>query len=538
MSRPTVSQAGAWRPEALHRLADEWDHDARRLSALVDGAEAAAARSRDYWSGAAADTARQHAQRISAEAAAVVRSLVTASVAAHDGADQMAAARFDVVAWVEKAHGEGFAVADDGSVTVGAGPAPLLVLLAGGDAAVADELLDARAEELGERISGALQRLGAADADAAGDISAAFDQNRARPPEATVPAGAWPVQAADVVGAWPVTSQDRIATQIAAMSAEQRDRLVAEFPRQVGNTDGVPWAMRIAANRVNIAEAIVAETGRDAASQRRIAFYRSLLGEIDDPAGAGGRIQRQIVAFDPSRASLVELNGDIATARSVAVLVPGVNTTIDGSAANTATARRFVSATHGEVAMITYLGGPFPQVHNPAEVFLEAANTHYALHMAPRLVAFSEDVDRAVGDIPVTVIGHSYGGSIVGTAEALGLTSDRTLFLAAAGAGVGVDDPGDWHNRNPDVLRYSMTAPGDFIETVQGIPGGPHGADPDEIDGVIALDTGYYDDGRRVFGWESHTGMLNRPSDSWRTILAVITGDSQTVHRASVGAPQ
>ena len=65
--------------------------------------------------------------------------------------------------------------------------------------------------------------------------------------------------------------------------------------------------------------------------------------------------------------------------------------------------------------------------------------------MAPHLVSFSQDVDRTVDatgrPMPVTYIGHSYGGSIVGTAEALGLTADRTLYVAAAGAGVGVDDP-------------------------------------------------------------------------------------------------
>jgi alpha/beta hydrolase family protein len=537
--RPTVSQAQAWRPDALRRLRDEWDGVARRLSDQVDGATADVERTRDHWNGATADAARRHAQRIAAETATVVRILIAASVAAYDGADQMAAARSDVLARVDKARAEGFAVADDGSVTAGADPAPLLVLLAGGDEAVADELLQARAAELGEQIAAALDRLGAADADAAADIADAFAPNRPTPSAVTVPAGAWPVQAVDVVDAWPAMSQDRIAAQIAAMTSEQRDRLVAELPRQVGNTDGVPWDMRIAANRLNIAEAIVTETGRDADSRRRIALYRGLLGEIDDPTGAGGRIQRQILAFDPGRASLVELNGDLSAARSVAVLVPGVNTTIDGSAANTTTARRFVSATRSDVAVITYLGGPFPQVDDPAGVLLGAADPRYALTMAPRLVAFSEDIDRVVDDgVPVTVIGHSYGGSIVGTAEELGLTSDRTLFLAAAGAGVGVDDPSDWHNRNPDVLRFSMTAPGDFIEAVQGIPGGPHGADPDEIDGVIRLRTGYYDDGRPVSGWEAHTGMLNRPSDSWRTILAVITGDSQTLHRASAGAPQ
>jgi len=326
-------------------------------------------------------------------------------------------------------------------------------------------------------------------------------------------------------------SQDRIGEQIAAMTPAQRQRLITEFPQQVGNTDGVPWDMRVVVNRVNIAQAIV-----DTDDPGRIALYRSLLGEVDDPARSGQRVDRQILAFDPVRASLVELNGDLSTARSVAVLVPGLNTTIEGSTANTQTARRFVSATRGEVATITYLGGRFPHGQNAAAGLADAASPRYALDMAPRLVAFSEDVDRTVDatkrPIPVTYIGHSYGGSIVGTAEALGLTADRTLYVAAAGAGVGVDDPSDWHNRNPDVLRFSMTAPGDFIEAVQGVPGGPHGADPDEIPGVIRLATGHYDDGRLMAGPQAHSDILNWPSDAWRNILAVITGDSETLHQS------
>jgi hypothetical protein len=326
-------------------------------------------------------------------------------------------------------------------------------------------------------------------------------------------------------------SQDRIGEQIAAMTPAQRQRLIAEFPQQVGNTDGMPWDMRIAANRVNIAQAII-----DSDDPRRVAFYRTLLGEVDDPARTGRRVDRQILAFDPARASLVELNGNLSTAKSVAVLVPGLNTTIEGSAANTQTARRLVAATRGDVAAITYLGGPFPQGRNVAAALADAANPRYALDMAPRLVAFSEDVDRTVDatgrPIPVTYIGHSYGGSIVGTAEALGLTSDRTLYVAAAGAGVGVDDPSGWHNRNADVLRFTMTAPGDFIEAVQGVPGGPHGADPDEMPGVIRLPTGHYDDGRLMAGPQAHSDVLNWPSDAWRNILAVITGDSETLHQS------
>jgi hypothetical protein len=170
---------------------------------------------------------------------------------------------------------------------------------------------------------------------------------------------------------------------------------------------------------------------------------------------------------------------------------------------------------------------------------VDAASPRYALDMAPRLVAFSEDVDRTVdakaadgAPVPVTYIGHSYGGSILGTAEAMGLTADQTMYIAAAGAGVGVDDPGDWHNRNPDVVRFSMTAPGDLIQAVQGIPGGPHGADPDEMPGVIHLATGYYDDGRVMAGRQAHSDVLNSPSDSWRNILAVITGDRERIRPA------
>nr|CRL67355.1 alpha/beta hydrolase [Mycolicibacterium malmesburyense] len=467
-----------------------------------------------FWTGAAAETARDKAKSIVATADTLARALVLAASAARDGAAQIDAARAAVVGLVETARSEGFAVDDAESVAVHAPPSSLLVTLSGGAPSVAVEMLTVRAAELTRRLGDALDRLAAADADAAADLTEAF----------VVPSAGQHAAEADAVAAWPNTSQDRIAAQIAAMTPEQRQRLIDEFPAQVGNTDGVPWEMRVEANRTNVAQAVLREHDPE-----RLAVYRQLLGEIDDPAGKQGRLDRQILGFDPARSSLIELHGDVGSASSVAVLVPGLNTTVTGSAANAQTARRFVTATRGDVATITYLGGPFPRGDNVVGGLAAAADPRYALSMAPRLVAFTEDVDRRVDStgrrIPVTVIGHSYGGSIVGTAEALGMTSDRTLYVAAAGAGVGVDDPGDWHNRNPHVLRFSMTPPGDFITAVQGIPGGPHGADPDEMPGVISLPAGRYDDGRPMAGPGAHSDVLNTPSDAWRAILGVITGD-------------
>ena len=528
MTRPTVAQAEAWKPDSLRRTADDWDAAAVDLQARVDAVVDGIDGSRDFWTGSAAEAARRQGGTVSAGGAVATRCLITAAVAARDGAEQIGSAQADVLDLVAAARAEGFVVADDGSVTGGA-ISPLLVPLTGGSPPVTCDVLTTR-------IVAALDRLGAADADTARDIVEALNPPHA-PPAPTALAGTWPVPLADVVAGWSAIGQDRIANQIASMTPEQRQRLIDEFPKQVGNTDGVPWAMRIAANRVNIAQAIADERREGkSGSQGRIAFYQGLLGEVDDPARSGRRVDRQIVAFDPDRASLIELNGSLATAKSVAVMVPGLNTTIEGSAANTKTARQFVSATRGEVAAITYLGGPFPRGDNTVTGLVDAADPRYALDMAPRLVAFSEDVDRTVDatgrDIPVTYIGHSYGGSIMGTAEVFGLTADRTLYLAAAGAGVGVDDPSDWHNRNPDVLRFSMTAPGDFIEAVQGSPTSPHGADPDDMPGVIHLAAGDYDDGRPMAGPQAHSDIVNVPSDSWRNILAVITGDSSTLHKA------
>ena len=536
MSRPSVSQAQRWRPDSLREAADAWDGAAYGLQVQVDVIVRGVQGSRDFWTGSAAESARDRAEAVAGAARRVARALVTAAVAARDGAEQMAQARDSVLAVLAEAGDGGFVVADDGTASPPAAPPALLTTLTGGDAAAARETLAVRAADLTRQIQGALDRLGAADADAAGDIDEALAAAQPSAAATTRPAGAWPVNAAEVVAAWPAMSQDRIAAQVAAMTPEQRHRLIDEMPKQVGNTDGVPWDMRTAANRINIANAILDEDDHDRDANHRIAFYQGLLGEVDDPARSGRRLDRQILAFDPDRSSLIELTGDLNTATGVAVLVPGLNTTVEGSAANTETARRFVAASRGDVAMITYLGGPFPTGNLVAGI-VDAANPRYALDMAPRLVAFSEDVDRTVAatgrGVPVTYIGHSYGGSILGTAEELGLTADRMLYVEAAGAGIGVDDPGDRHNRNPDVLRFSMTAPGDPIEAVQGIPLGPHGADPDGMAGVVRLATGHRLDGRLMAGLGAHSDVVNEPSDAWRNILAVITGDRDRLHEVS-----
>jgi hypothetical protein len=565
MTHPTVSQVLTWRPAALTELADEWDSAAGRLQAQADTVDDAMAGTSGGFTGSAAGAARRAIGPTAAGLRRMCRALILAAAEARDAADVIGRGRDRVLAVLAEARGEGCPVADDGTVGPPPEPSALLVICSGGSDSGARMMLDERAAELTRELQGALSALGAADAEAARAIDAAFDAGVSR--TAVRPAAA----AGDPVADWPQMSQDSIAAQVAAMSEAERQRLVEQHPREVGNTDGVPWAMRIAANRINIANAIldqhrsidvpedvklraalsavrdpadaerlwatlqvdpalrartVAAYDRDA--RDRVDYYETLLADVPDPLDRDRRVPRQILAFDPERESLIELSGDLGRAHALAVLVPGLNTTFDGSADDVATARRFVAGSGGDVAMISYLGGHFPTGPLVAGV-ADAADPHYALQIAPRLVAFSEDVERQAGDTLVTYLGHSYGGSILGTAERFGLTADRVVYVEAAGAGVGVRNPSDWHDRNPAVLRFSMTAPGDPIALVQGIPFGPHGADPDQMPGVIQLDTGRRLTGAPMAGPSAHSDVINEPSDAWHNILAVITGDREHI---------
>lgn len=571
MTLRTVSQAREWDPAALRDLADAWDNVAGRLQQRADQVDAAVTGSGKIWRGAAADEARRMASPATAALRRLCSALVIAAAEARAGADSIGSARTGVLARIDDAQTDGCTVADDGTVSPPPQPSALTVMLTGGTAQGATAMLEVRAQELTRALRSALDRLAASDSNTARSIDAAFDLAASDAPDAVRPAGL----SVSTVADWPHLPQGRIAELITAMPTAEQERLIRTHPERVGNTDGVPWDIRVAANRVNIANAILRERdiidrpvedklraavspalnpadaerlwatlnadpelreatiiAHDQPSRRRMAFYEGLLAEVPDPTDLSRRIPRQILAFDPDRSSLIEMFGDLHRARAIGVLVPGLNTTMETSAGNAATAGRFVAGSGGDVAMITYLGGPFPTGDLAAGI-VDAADPHYALDMAPRLAAFSEDVERTVQSldrpVPVTYLGHSYGGSILGTAERFGLTADRVVYVEAAGSGVGVASPADWHNRNPDVLRFAMTAPGDWISLVQGLPTGPHGADPDTMPGVIPLATGQRTNGWPMAGPSTHSDVLNEPSDAWRNILAVLIGDREHI---------
>lgn len=316
---------------------------------------------------------------------------------------------------------------------------------------------------------------------------------------------------------------------------------------------GGPFADRIAANRQKVTDALTAERAHldqlraeESAHERRNFFARLFDGDgdlADEIASARKRVDlyqsivddnRKVLDFDPTgQGRIVELVGDIsADTHDVGVLVPGTFANLDNYDGLYERAKSFVDADPtGGLAMVTWQDGDFP----PS--LTHAAQASYAQDLSPRLADFSHDLRDQIGssaaagnDVQVTVAGHSYGGAVVGLAEHDGLDADRVLSIESAGMGHGDWTPADLHDTQPDVQRYSMTAPGDPISYVQGVELGNlgHGADPDTFPGTVDLATGNYPDGRELSGVSAHSDVFTYHSDAWWNMYGVFTGGPVT----------
>ena len=369
-----------------------------------------------------------------------------------------------------------------------------------------------------------------------------------------------------------VDMDERIAAIVAAtsaMSAEELALVARMHPGVVGNLDGMPLTARIEANRIAVAAALVEGERRVDEVRARLAelvgqtspdamrefaalieernalvvavdWYGELLTEeVVTIDGTGEKLAvtgHQVVLFDPGTGQFGELVG-YAGAPNLAVLVGGTGTntgTMDGQRAR---AWEFVDVNRRGLAVITYLGGPMPQsvyIENPAARHaFEAVDAAYATAIGPRLASFANGV-RAVTGATITVAGHSYGGSVVGAAETRGMVVDRIVHIESAGAGPGVSSVRDY--AAPDTPRYSMTAPGDFIGTFQGVSVGTvlgHGADPDELGWVTRLETGRTDrndpTSPMLQGLSSHSQVFDTETDAWQNIEQVMTGGQVSV---------
>jgi hypothetical protein len=300
-----------------------------------------------------------------------------------------------------------------------------------------------------------------------------------------------------------------------------------------GSLPGVPFDLRIEANLQRVAAAV------SAAEPARAGVFQSILDR-----------GRQLLHFDAEandgRGSWVELIGSInERTEAVGVLVPGSSAFVldKNFQKYYQRASNLVDQSDGTLAMVVWAGGPFPRG------WLQGAMTRHQAPLGRALAIFSHELRAEItrrrgsaAGVTVVVAGHSFGGAVVGAAERYGLDADAVLHIASAGMG-NVRDPYDYPA--PTRPRYSITAPGDLIGFVQGLPMPPglgHGPDPDKFRCVTTLPTGRLPDDRTALdelgeplgeragdpieGLHSHSDLFIEHSDAWWQIYRVFTGDA------------
>lgn len=385
----------------------------------------------------------------------------------------------------------------------------------------------------------------------------------------------------------PALAARRQAQTLALMGAPQRRLLALMRPWLMTSLAGAPASDRFAASRVLVAADLATLLRRRAAMtpgpelrriERRIAMRQKLIEEqvvLRHPDGTLTRHPHQLLSFDPADdGRVVEVIGDLDRARHLAVFVPGTGSDLDRAAGTVARMTPFASA-NPSLAVVVWQNAdhpdqPFDDPLPPPSVLigpagparlqrylrehvLAAAYRDAAAVAGPVLAADVAGlrVAMAVPASDLTVLGHSYGGSIVGAAEANGMVADRVVHVASAGAYV--DDVADY--AAPGTPRFSMTAYDDPIRLAQGydasdttdrvramlpapldpfaaaaaeaarlaVPASSetgHGLDPDLVPGVVRLDTGVHQDGSLVRG---HSSMFEPDSTAWRNLLGVMT---------------
>lgn len=300
---------------------------------------------------------------------------------------------------------------------------------------------------------------------------------------------------------------------------------VLAAPELVGNLPGLEWSTRIAANAVSVRRTSQRERLAGRAGTILIGRYDAMDRLRPDPV-TGVPSRRRFLAFDPAGPGrMIEVVGEIAEADGLLLYVPGTGTNLEMSHVNTEVGEHFAAYGEGRIAVLVFVGGAFPQ-----DMWSESGDPVFTEAMAPLVARFSWEVQahlRWIGrTVPVTVVGHSFGGGVVGTAETLGLHAERVAYVASPSAGLGVRSASQWRNTAPTVRRYSLTVPGDPIELMQ-IRNGlryPNSSAADIMDGVRRLDTGFAGSGEVLFGTRGHGGVFDAGGDAFRQLAAIVVG--------------
>ncbi|MFC7401206.1 alpha/beta hydrolase [Citricoccus sp. GCM10030269] len=338
----------------------------------------------------------------------------------------------------------------------------------------------------------------------------------------------------------------------------ERERLMLLFPGIIGNLNGVPLATRGQTNQVTVAG--LREQTRETLAEHREnrpqhapgnayeggqwedeeARLETVLSGLDQAWNAYGRPQYpENTQATPGYSTLFVStagNGQIATMRGE-------------TSGSTERAVTFVPGTHTTIASVDRYNGSLDAIDGndpegtvsiywqgtdlPQDLVRDNATADFNETGAPRLAAFDAAADLEMAssrtkDVETTYVGHSAGGSLLGTAERSdhGLDSTNIVYVAPAGTGHEVSSPEDTSNEYAH--RYLIQTNDDPISWAQILGGGSQGgsflegSNPVGQMGAVRLESGFDTNGEVMSG---HTNYFNDGSTSAQNIEGVVYGN-------------
>lgn len=253
-----------------------------------------------------------------------------------------------------------------------------------------------------------------------------------------------------------------------------RRALMAIVPTVIGNLDGVPIGVRIDANRIAMQHTLDgAEPGSELWD--RMQQFTDSHDRIDR--------SRQFLVFDPEGDGLIaEVFGDIATAEHLAVLVPGMGSTMAGFHDLAERADRLYDVSGADTAIIAWTGYDTPAGAAVSPRAFEVVTDRQAVLGGAQLHDFVLGL-QAQSSGSLTLIGHSYGSLTVGKTLHAGTQVDRVVFMGSPGVGA---DHVDEFPAGAAVEFFASEIKGDIVANLEHFGDSP--TDPDF--GATLFDSG------------------------------------------------
>ncbi|WP_277068916.1 alpha/beta hydrolase [Saccharomonospora viridis] len=518
-------------PDVFDDMAAEWARLAGQLTATAGDLKTAAG-GLDGWQGEAADAARAHIDDVRSGYDTAAEYLEKVPPALRDLSDAIIEAQQTVDGVVESVSYPLSLNAETGEVRASnGGPGDLRT----------DEEKERdrqRAQELTDTVQAALEAVNEADQVATQALNQALPSAAGLELEAVGEGNV--VYPSDIPGE--NASPKDVKQWWDSLTPMEQESAIYTHGEVIGGMDGIPAEVRDRANRIRFAEEhSELTTRRDALEElgdARTEDQNRELNRINDTLRGMNAINERLSA-DPdtgaSQAYLLDFStegngrgivalGNPDTADNVVTSIPGTGSNLSGiggeldrSQAILDEARR--QSRHSDTAAITWVGYDAPQDLG------QATNAHYAENAAEDLRNFQDGL-RAThegGGSNNTVIGHSYGSTVIGhSAQGGQLNVDNAVFIGSPG--VGVDHVSEL-NLPEDATVYASTAENDII---RGTPPLIHGRQPIGEDfgaEVFTSDPGtegeWYTGG---YSTAAHSEYWNQDSASLRNMATIVVG--------------